>query len=257
MLFVSLADACRLLGIDPKTLRRWLAHAHLCLQPHPSDGRKHGLSEDHLRLLARLHQRSLAPLPSEPSTPVPAALPALPTDLLTLPATLGALHTQLAALQQQVAELSHLLEQHAHPTAPAPQARPARRTPTPAPPAPAARRAASAVATPPRKPVHVIPRVEWASDGHYVVICPKQGLLALSLDSPAWFAWLATQPSFRFVGQHGHFTAHHERERVPNGAWRAHRHLRHHSCTLRLGLTQQLTIAVLEQAATTLQAHLT
>lgn len=90
-----------------------------------------------------------------------------------------------------------------------------------------------------------------------MVICPKQGLLSLEPDSPQWFAWLATQSSFRFVGQHGGFTAHHELVRVPNGAWRAHRHIHNHSYTLRLGLTQDLTMAVLEQVAATLQAHLT
>jgi len=81
-------------------------------------------------------------------------------------------------------------------------------------------------------------------------------VLALEPDSPTWFTWLATQSAFRFVGQHGRFTAHHEVERVPNGAWRAHRQIRHHSYNLRLGLTQELTITVLEQAADTLQAHL-
>ncbi len=40
MTFVSLADACRRLGIDAKTLRRWLADAQLPLQGHPRDGRK-------------------------------------------------------------------------------------------------------------------------------------------------------------------------------------------------------------------------
>jgi hypothetical protein len=77
MIFFSLADACRLLGIDPKTLHRWLAHAHLCLQVHPGDARKHGLREDHLRQLARLHQRALPLLPAEPPTPVSATRPPL------------------------------------------------------------------------------------------------------------------------------------------------------------------------------------
>lgn len=258
MLFLSVADACRLLGIDPKTLHRWLAQAHLCLQPHPGDGRKHGLSEDHLRLLARLHQRSLATLPSaEPAPPVPAAWP---PPLLALPAALGALQTQLAALQQQVAELSQLLQQHAHqpalPAAPAPQARTAQQTSKPASPAPRSRRTAAAATAPPRKPLHVIPRVEWSNAGHYVVLCPKLGLLTLEPESPAWFTWLETQSAFRFVGRHGYFTAHHEVERVPNGAWRAHRQIRNHTYNLRLGRTSELTTAVLEQAATTLQAHL-
>jgi hypothetical protein len=90
----------------------------------------------------------------------------------------------------------------------------------------------------------------------YVVICPKHGLLPLEPDTPQWFAWVAKQSSFRFVGRVGHFTAHHE-WRVPRGAWRAHRKIRNHNPILRLSPNQDLTLAVLEQAAGTLQAHLT
>ena len=256
MIFFSIADACRHLDIDPKTLHRWLAHAHLCLQAHPGDARKHGLREDHLRQLARLHQRALPLLPAEPPIPVSATRPPLPAELLTLPQTLRAMHAQLTAVQQQVAELTHLLQPHPHPPAPAPQAKATKRSPHPAPAAPSSRHAAAAATTPPRKPVHVLPRVEWGGDGHYVVICPQQGILTLEPDSSAWFAWLATQSAFRFVGQQGRFTAHHEVLRVPHGAWRAHRHMRNHSHNLRLGLTLELTFAVLEQAAATLQAQL-
>jgi hypothetical protein len=230
-------------------LHRWLAHAHLGLEPHPGDARKHGLREDHLRRLSRLHQRALPALPPESPAPVSA-------ELLALPASLAALHAQLTALQQQVAELTHLLQQHAHPPAPAPQARAVKRAPRSASSAPSSRRPASAATTPPRKPVHVLPRVEWAGDGHYVVLCPQHGVLTLEPDAPAWFAWLATQSAFRFVGQYGRFTAHHEVLRVPHGAWRAHRQIRNHSHNLRLRPTQELTFAVLEQAAATLQASL-
>jgi hypothetical protein len=99
--------------------------------------------------------------------------------------------------------------------------------------------------------------VEYASSGHYVVICPQLGLLPFEPESPEWFAWLATRCSFRFVGQQGRLTAHREVERVPKGAWRAHRNIRNHTYNLRLGSTESLTIAALEQAATDLQAHLT
>jgi hypothetical protein len=88
-----------------------------------------------------------------------------------------------------------------------------------------------------------------------VVICPKRGLLPFEPDTPEWFAWVAKQSSFRFVGKQGHFSAHHECL-VPKGAWRAHRQIRNHSYTVRLAPNQELTIAVLEQAAQTLQAHL-
>ncbi len=66
---------------------------------------------------------------------------------------------------------------------------------------------------------------------------------------------MGEQDSFRFVGKWGYFTAHHE-WRVKKGAWRAHRQIRNHSYTLRLAPAQELTIAVLEQAAQALQTHL-
>ena len=255
MTFMSFAQGCRRLGIDAKTLHRWLADAQLSLHCHPHDGRQKGVSEEHLQVLARLHQRSLAGLPEVPPTPETFEVPALSAALLVLPEQLCTLQAQLAALQQQVAALTHLLEQHeqgpalwAAPTKPPSTTR---HPPKPASPAPRTRRAAK----PLRKATHVIPRVEYGGEGHYVVICPKQGLLTLSPDTPAWFAWLATQSSFRFVGKGGSFSAHHE-GRIPKGAWRAHRHIRNHGFTRRLAPSHELTIAVLEQAAQALQAHL-
>ena len=102
----------------------------------------------------------------------------------------------------------------------------------------------------------MLPLIEYGSQGTYVVICPKRGLLPLEPDTPAWFAELSTLASFRFVGKLGRFTAHREVERLPRAAWRAHRSMRSHTYNLHLGLTEALTIATLEQAAATLQAHL-
>ena len=260
MTFVSLAEATRRLGIDAKTLRRWLEEAQLALQGHPRDGRKKGVSAEHLQALARLHQRSLAPLPPELPAPAPSELSPLAAALLALPETLCILQAQIAALQQQVADLTSLLQQQLHqpasPPAPAPQPRVARRPPNPTSSALRSRPAAAATAKTPPKPAHVIPRVEYGREGRYVVICPKHGVLPLEPDTPEWFAWLAAQSSFRFVGKLGRLTAHHESGRVPRGAWRAHRQIRNHSYTLRLAPTQDLTVAMLEQAAEALQAHL-
>ena len=259
MSFVSFAQGCRRLGIDAKTLRRWLADAQFPFQNHPTDGRKKGVSSEHLLLLARLHQRSLAPLPQEPPAPEAFEPPPLPAALLALPEQLSTLQAQITAVQQQVADLTSLLQQHAcqsvSPPPPASQTKTTSRPPKPASSASRSRPAASSAAILPRKPAHVLPRVEYGSQGHYVVICPKGGLLPLEPDTPEWFAWLAKQSAFRFMGKVGRFSAHHE-WRVKRGAWRAHRHIRNHSYTLRLAPTQELTIAVLEQAAATLQAHL-
>jgi hypothetical protein len=173
----------------------------------------------------------------------------VPDDLYEVFVALRGLPAQVAALQEQVADLTRLLQQHTcHPVSPAAtqQKRRSKRPPKPA---------SAAVVKPPHKPAHVIPRVEYVSQGHYVVICPKGGLLPLEPETPAWFAWLAEQSSFRFVGQAGHFSAHHE-WRVKHGAWRAHRHIRNHGYHLRLAPTPELTIAVLEKGAEALQAHL-
>lgn len=251
MTFVSVAEAARHLGIDVKTLRRWLCDAQLPLQSHPHDGRKKGMHEEHLQVLSRLHQRSLAALSEGPAAPVPGEIPALPAALLSLPEQLCTLQAQIAALQQQVADLTHLLQQH-EPVAATPAAltKPPQTTQRSSP-APRVHQAAK----PPRKPVHVIPRVEYGEQGHYVVICPKHGVLPFEPDTREWFAWVAEQGSFRFVGKSGHFTAHHE-WRVPKGAWRAHRKLRNRNYIQRLAPNHELTIAVLEQAAEALQAHL-
>lgn len=257
MSFVSLAQATSRLGIDAKTLHRWLAQAGLPVQSHPTDRRKKGLSDDHLERVARLHQRRLAPLAAEPPAPGVSAA-SEPRALLVLLEPLAALQAQVTDLQQQVADLTRLLQPHA--AEPASPAAPTKPSPTSSRSSPAASpasrsRGATAAATTPRQPVHVIPRVEWDGAGSYVVICPKKGQLALAPDSPEWFDWLRTQSSFRFVGRAGSFSAHHE-WRVPRGAWRAHRQIRNHGYHLRLALTQGLTMAVLEQAAATLQAHL-
>ena len=248
---MSVAEATQCLGIDAKTLRRWLAEARLPVHRHPGDGRKKGVSAEHLQVLARLHQRRLAGQPAEAPAPPPGTGLELSDVLLALPERLDAVQAQLTALEQQVAALTHLLRQPVPPPASPSEAEPSRRSKRPPTPAPAA----SATVKTPRKPVHVIPRVEYGEQGHYVVLCPKRGVLPFELDTQEWFAWLAEQDSFRFVGQGGHFTAHHE-GRVPHGAWRAYRHIRHRVYIQRLAKSDELTIAVLEQAAGALQAHL-
>ena len=50
MTLIALTACCRLLAIDGKTLRRWLAQAQLPVQTHPSDARCKGLTPDHLVL---------------------------------------------------------------------------------------------------------------------------------------------------------------------------------------------------------------
>ena len=105
-----------------------------------------------------------------------------------------------------------------------------------------------------RKHPHVLPLVEYGAQGKYVMISPEQGLLSFEPDSPQWFAWLSTLPSFRFVGQQGRFTAFRGYQCSESTPWWAHRQIRNHSHKRRLGTTAAVTIASLELAASSLQA---
>jgi hypothetical protein len=260
MTLMSVTDCCRLLSIDGKTLRRWLAQAQLPLQPHPTDARLKGITGDQLRLLATAHHRRLPALPEELATPAPTGHPEvpppLPRELIELLQTLGTLPAQIAALQQQLAGLTQRLDQPPLTASLAHAGTGGLSVPRAAPTA-ARSRPAKALATKRlRPPAHVLPLVEYVAQERYVVICPKGGLLSLQPDTPAWFAWLGTLSSFRFVGKAGRLTAHREVKRLPRAAWRAHRQIRNHTYNVRLGATEGLTIAALEQAAATLQAHL-
>ncbi len=261
MTLMSLTDCCRRLSIDAKTLRRWLALAHFSLQAHPTDARIKGLTVDQLRQVATTHRRTLADLPETLAPPVAACQPAEPPpfsrDLLEVLQTMASLSAQLAVLQQRLAELTPLQHLVQVPASPCPaEPATARGEPTPAPAPPKPRPATSSSARRRRAPARVLPLVEYGTHGGYVVICPQHGLLTLEPDSPQWFAWLATLASFRFVGKHGRLTAHREVARLPRAAWRAHRQIRNQTYNLRLGSTEGLTIAALEQAAAALQAHL-
>ena len=95
---------------------------------------------------------------------------------------------------------------------------------------------------------------EYGVQGKYVVISPEQGLLSFEPDSPQWFAWLSTLPSFRFVGQQGRLTAFRGYQCSPSTPWWAHRQIRNRSYKRRLGTTAFVTIESLELAAASLQA---
>ncbi len=257
MTILSLADCCRHLSIDPKTLRRWLAQAPFTRQPHPQDARLKGLTQEQLRWLAQAHHRHLATLPQEPegvAPPTPIASPTLPEDLRELLQALRALPAQLAALQEQVADLNH---QFSHLAEPASTTRSRAGVTSKA--TNSRRRSRDRTkSSKPQRPsqAQVLALVEYAGEGRYVVISPRGGLLPFELDSPAWFAWLSTSSSFRFVGKSGRLTAHRELHNVSRAVWRAHRTIRNHTYNVHLGKTESLTIAALEQAAAALHAHL-
>jgi len=270
MTLISLIDCCRLLVLDPKTLRHWLDLAHVPLQPHPTDARRKGISVEHLRQIATAHRRILAPLPETVPLPVQALPlsepPPLSGEFIDVLHTLPQLSAQIVILQQHLADLTQRLhpvqvsgspseEEPAEIVAePAPTAGEAQPAPLVA--TPASGSATSSSAKQRRAPTHVLPLVEYGTNGGYVIICPDQGLLPFEPDSKDWFVWLQTHASFRFVGHFGRFTAHRERRQLPEGTWRAHRQLRNRSYSRHLGPATTLTIAALEQAAAALQAHL-
>ncbi len=86
------------------------------------------------------------------------------------------------------------------------------------------------------------------------MISPEEGVLSFEPDSPEWFAWLSTLPSFRFVGKGGRFTAFRGYQSTARTSWWAHRQIHNHSQRRRLGLTDSVTLDCLELAASSLQA---
>lgn len=244
---LSLTHCCQMLAIDPKTLRRWLSLAQMSVLPAPLDARVKCLTLEQLHQLAFAHRRML-PLGEQerPSDPCASALESsmmsitnqtqdlatscFPTTDLSQP--LAELHTQIVGLQLQLALLTEQLQKErelretqaaiSQEVPPPKPLEPSALTPTvstaspdlPTPEAdsakPAPRRAQH------RRAAHILPVVEYGAQGGYVVICPHQGKLSLQPDSPEWFAWLETLPSFRFLGQFGRCTAHRGYECPPS-----------------------------------------
>src|SRR5712672_583280 len=56
---IAQMDCCRMLGIDPKTLRNWLRRAQMHWVAHPTDARLKCLAVEQVHHLARLHGRPL------------------------------------------------------------------------------------------------------------------------------------------------------------------------------------------------------
>ena len=274
MTMVSLTDCCRLLAIDPKTLHRWMSLAHLSAQPHPLDARLKCVTREQVQQLAVTHRRTLPesnehhfqPETSAPSTPSDviraSVLSSVVSDvsmhITALTQQLGSLQAQVATLHHQLALLTEQLQKEQQwrtsvtktfldksQESSLDKSQESSLDKEPALPSPSIDR---------RKHPHVLPLVEYGAQGKYVMISPEQGLLSFEPDSPQWFAWLSTLPSFRFVGQQGRLTAFRGYQCSESTPWWAHRQIRNHSHKRRLGTTASVTIASLELAASSLQA---
>ncbi len=71
----------------------------------------------------------------------------------------------------------------------------------------------------------------------------------LERDTPEWFAWLSTLPSFHFAGKQGSYTARKDQKKRGAGYWYAYRKHRNKLLISYLGTTDQLTLAHLEEGA--------
>jgi TolA-binding protein len=320
MTIMSLADSCRLLAIDAKTLHRWLSLAHISVQAHPLDARLKCVTCEQVQQLAATHRRTLPELSEQPF-PAASSVPSIPSDVraasvwssvvseVSTPITeltqqLGSLQIQVVTLQHQLALLTeqlqkeqqwrisvtktfedNSLESSLEKSAESSLEKPAESSLEKSAESSLEKSAESSLeksaesslekpaesslekpaesslekesvpsSIDRRKHPRVLPLVEYGAQGNSVVISPEQGLLELAPDSPEWFAWLSTLPSFRFVGLHGRLTAFRGYQCSPHTSWWAHRQIRNHSHKRRLGLTDSVTIASLELAASSLQA---
>ena len=114
------------------------------------------------------------------------------------------------------------------------------------------------------KPLHPVeqrarsrmpPLIEDSAPGIYVVISAHEGEVHLEPNSRAWFDWLATLSSFRFVGPTGRFTGHRGyKGGQQTRSWSASRCVRRHTYKHSLGVTESLTTARLEHIAARLQS---
>lgn len=276
-----------MLGIHPKTLHHWLKEADVPFALHPSDARIKCVEQQHLREVAQLHDRLLPELPTSseeqarslPTEPEQSSSSLSPIEASEpdLMQKLSCLETKVMTLQEQLAQLAltllaereHTLERRlttletmtaellGRPVLPPSLPQGQITVPTPSSAAvPYVARSLNPAEL--RARARLIPLIEFGADGTYVVICPQEGELSLTPDSPAWFEWFATLSSFRFVGQSGRFTAYREsKRRGPTRSWSAVRSLHNHNYKHHLGVTDHLTIARLEQMAAKLQAYMT
>ena len=285
MTIVSLTDCCRLLAIDAKTLRRWLSLAHLSVQAHPLDARLKCVTWEQVQQVAATHRRILPESSEQHFQAEPSALSTPPdgrsasvlasvvsdvsAHIMDLTQQLGSLQAHVATLQHQLSLLTEQLQKEqqwrtshvstfkdkspesSQDESPESSQDKSLESSQDKESAPALTHSASIDR---RKHPHVLPLVEYGTQGKYVVISPERGRLSFEPDSPEWFAWLSTLPSFRFVGQHGRFTAFRGYQCSPSTPWWAHRQIRNHSHKHRLGTTASVTIECLELAATSLQA---
>jgi hypothetical protein len=291
MATLPLATGARLLGIHPKTLHHWLTQANVPLAAHPRDARIKCVEEEHLLEVARLHGRPLqSSVLGEVASPAsfPSPVPALSApENEREPASTGCsfplshmqeadqiqrlafLETRMVLLQEQLAQLTLALLQerersveHRLTTLESlMQAFRGKQMPNLPVPEPRQNPAAVVLPTHLLHPAEQLarsrrpPLIEYCASGIYVIISAQEGEVHLEPDSRAWFDWLATLSSFRFIGPVGRFTAHRGyKQGQQTHFWSASRCVRRHTYKHYLGVTESLTLSSLERIAAGLQA---
>jgi len=269
MTSLSFMQCCRLLAVDPKTLRQWLAQAQMSLHVHPTNARIKCLTGEQVNVLANLHDRVLLH-PSDASDAEPmlcgthSQAPAMAGTGTDLHVRLGQLETQVATLQAQLTDLALQLlkERQGHSDTQMPTLHTQHLSmqehalALPAPCDPSQLVMPALACHPTERRNRLIPLIEYGACGQYVLICPQEGELHLAPDSAEWFAWLKSLSSFRFVGKFGHFSARRGYNRRPNRSWYAQRtiHQRYHSKYI--GVSEDVTIDRLEHIAADVQLYL-
>ena len=293
MATLPLATGARLLGIHPKTLHHWLTQANVPLAAHPRDARIKCVEEEHLLEVARLHGRPLqSSVLGDVASPasVPSQVPALSepenerepaSTACSFPLShlqeadqiqrLASLETRMVILQEQTAQLTLALLQerersveHRLTTLESlMQAFLGRQMPNLPVPEPRHEPAGVVLPTHLLHPAEQLarsrrpPLIEYCASGIYVIISSQEGEVHLEPHSRAWFDWLATLSSFRFIGPVGRFTAHRGyKQGQQTHFWSASRCVRRHTYKHYLGVTESLTIASLEQIAARLQSDI-
>jgi len=272
MTSLSLAECCRLLAIDPKTLRQWLAQAQIALHTDQANAKIKCLTSEQVQTLACLHGRGLQ-LPAAASAATATTSEAKSQMLLTtlpdadLRTRLAQMEAQVATLQAQLTDLTLQLlrerEQRTEQRLLALEAELASGD-HPSVPFSGSVTVVSCQAALPELVCHptergnrLIPLIEYGARGRYVLISPEEGELAITPDSPEWFAWLASLSSFRFVGRDGRFSARRGYNQRPNRCWYAQRGIHQKNYSKYIGVSEHITIARLEQIAAHFQSYLT
>jgi hypothetical protein len=92
--------------------------------------------------------------------------------------------------------------------------------------------------------------IKYTNGKHYIFFDPDNDQLVRGMkpDTPEYFTWLSGLKSFHFEGKEGRFTARRE-TRGKQTYWTAYRKANHKQLRHYLGITDKLSITILEDAA--------